>query len=146
MKRVPPSHPQKNHALRAQAIVELMLALPVLLMLLYGIIEVGRLIFIFSSVANASRQAVRYGAASGEINDVAFYQDCDGIRAVANQSAFIIPLQTLTQIPRWIHARSKCPSAMETASSSWSRLPMSQFSRSCQLNPWKLYLPARAHS
>jgi len=70
--------------------VELMLALPVLLMLLYGIIEVGRLIFIFSSVANASRQAARYGAASGEINDVAFYQDCDGIRAVANQSAFII--------------------------------------------------------
>jgi len=70
--------------------VELMLALPVLLMLLYGIIEVGRLIFIFSSVANASRQAARYGAASGEINDVTFYQDCDGIRAVANQSAFII--------------------------------------------------------
>jgi len=41
-------------------------------------------------VANASRQAARYGSASGEINDVAFYQDCDGIRAVANQSAFII--------------------------------------------------------
>jgi hypothetical protein len=75
---------------RAQAIVELMLALPVLLILLYGIIEVGRLIFIFSSVANASRQAARYGSASGEINNVAFYQDCDGIRAVANQSAFII--------------------------------------------------------
>ena len=67
-----------------------MLALPVLLMLLYGIIEVGRLIFIFSSVANASRQAARYGSASGEIDNVAFYQDCDGIRAVANQSAFII--------------------------------------------------------
>lgn len=79
--------PQK---IRAQAIVEFMLALPVLLMLLYGIIEVGRLIFIFSSVANASRQAARYGSASGEIDNVAFYQDCDGIRAVANQSAFII--------------------------------------------------------
>jgi hypothetical protein len=79
--------PKKN---RGQAIVEFMLALPVLLMLLYGIIEVGRLIFIFSSVANASRQAARYGSASGEIDNVAFYQDCDGIRAVANQSAFII--------------------------------------------------------
>lgn len=67
-----------------------MLVLPVLLMLLYGIIEVGRLIFIFASVANASRQAARYGSASGEINDKAFYQDCDGIRAVANESAFII--------------------------------------------------------
>ena len=70
--------------------MEFMLALPVLLMLLYGIIEVGRLIFIFSSVANASRQAARYGSASGEVDNVAFYQDCDGIREVANQSAFII--------------------------------------------------------
>lgn len=74
----------------AQATVEFMLALPILLMLLYGMIEVGRLIFIFSSVANASRQAARYGSASGEINNVTFYQDCDGIREVANQSAFII--------------------------------------------------------
>jgi len=76
--------------IRAQAIVEFMLALPVLLLLLYGVIEVGRLIFIFSSVANASRQAARYGSASGEIDNVAFYQDCEGIRAVANESAFII--------------------------------------------------------
>jgi hypothetical protein len=81
---------RKFHAKRAQAVVEFMLALPVLLMLLYGIIEVGRLIFIFSSVANASRQAARYGSASGKINDTAFYQDCEGIRAVANQSAFIL--------------------------------------------------------
>jgi hypothetical protein len=87
MKLFPLRQPKKY---RAQAIVEFMLALPVLLMLIYGVIEVGRLIFIFSSVANASRQAARYGSASGEINDVAFYQDCEGIRAVANQSAFII--------------------------------------------------------
>jgi hypothetical protein len=82
--------PNQHKKFRAQAIVEFMLALPVLLMLLYGIIEIGRLIFIFSSVANASRQAARYGSASGEIDNVAFFQDCDGIRSVANQSAFII--------------------------------------------------------
>jgi len=87
MKLFPIKQPKKN---RGQAIVEFMLALPVLLMLLYGVIEVGRLIFIFSSVANASRQAARYGSASGEIDNVAFYQDCEGIRAVANQSALII--------------------------------------------------------
>jgi len=81
---------KQSKSFRAQAIVEFMLALPVLLMLIYGIIEIGRLIFIFSSVANASRQAARYGSASGEIDNVAFYQDCEGIRAVANQSAFII--------------------------------------------------------
>jgi Flp pilus assembly protein TadG len=81
---------KQSKTFRAQAIVEFMLALPVLLMLLYGIIEVGRLIFIFSSVANASRQAARYGSASGEVDGVTFYEDCEGIRAVANQSAFII--------------------------------------------------------
>jgi hypothetical protein len=90
MKRFPPRYLPKNRTQRAQAVVEFMLALPVLLMLLYGIVEVGRLIFIFSSVANASRQAARYGSASGEINNVAFYKDCEGIREVANQSAFII--------------------------------------------------------
>jgi hypothetical protein len=81
---------KQHKKIRAQAMVEFMLALPILLMLLYGMIEVGRLIFIFSSVANASRQAARYGSASGEINNVTYYQDCDGIREVANESAFII--------------------------------------------------------
>lgn len=70
--------------------VEFMLALPLLLVLLIGTIEVGRLIFIFSSVANASRQAARYGSGSGDINNVTYYQDCDGIRQVANASAFIV--------------------------------------------------------
>jgi hypothetical protein len=58
--------------------------------LLYGIIEVSRLVFIFASVANASRQAARYGSAAGEIDNVHYYQDCEGIREVANESAIII--------------------------------------------------------
>lgn len=70
--------------------VEFMLALPVLVMLIYGIIEVSRLIFIFASVANASRQAARYGAGSGEPNSgITYYQDCDGIRDAANRSAIL---------------------------------------------------------
>ncbi len=82
---------QKNDRSKsAQAMVEFMLALPVLVMLLYGIIEVSRLIFIFASVANASRQAARYGAGSGEpITNTTYYQDCDGIREVANRSAIL---------------------------------------------------------
>ncbi len=74
---------------RAQAMVEFMLALPLLLVLIYGTIEVARLIFIFSSVANASRQAARYGSGAGEIDNVSFYQDCDGIREAANASAIL---------------------------------------------------------
>jgi len=76
---------------QAQAMVEFMLALPVLLLLIYGIVEVARLIFIYSSVTNASRQAARYGAASGLNSDgIPRFQDCEGIREVANRSAFIV--------------------------------------------------------
>jgi hypothetical protein len=83
-----PTH--KNKSRRAQAMVEFMLALPVLVALLYGIIEVSRLIFIFASVANASRQAARYGAGSGEpLSNTTYYQDCEGIRDMANQSAIL---------------------------------------------------------
>ena len=75
---------------QAQAMVEFMLVLPLLVVLLYGIIEVSRLVFIFASVANASRQAARYGAVAGEMENGYYYQDCDGIRDVANRSAIIV--------------------------------------------------------
>ena len=80
----------KHKSRRAQAMVEFMLALPVLVALLYGIVEVSRLIFIFASVANASRSAARYGAGSGEpYDETTYYQDCDGIRDAANRSAIL---------------------------------------------------------
>ncbi len=75
---------------RAQAMVEFMLVLPFLLLLIYGIIELARLAFIFSSASNASRAAARYGAASGENEQgTPHYRDCDGIREIVNESAFI---------------------------------------------------------
>ena len=70
--------------------VEFALVLPFLLLLLYGIIELARLAFIFSSASNASRAAARYGAASGEnAEGIPHYRDCDGIRKIVNESAFI---------------------------------------------------------
>lgn len=80
---------KKRKASPAQAMVEFMLVLPLMVILLYGIIEMSRLIFIFASVANASRQAARYGAGSGEFDGITYYQDCDGIRDTANQSAIL---------------------------------------------------------
>lgn len=86
---IPRKHLRGNKT-RGQAMVEFMLALPLLLLLIYGTLEVARLIFVFSSVANASRQAAKFGAGAGEINNVAFYQDCDAIRDVAESSAIIV--------------------------------------------------------
>lgn len=74
----------------AQAMVEFAIALPILLMLLYGILEAGRLLFIYSSIVTASRQAVRYGSATGVgTNGVPRYQDCAGIRASAQRADFL---------------------------------------------------------
>ena len=74
----------------AQAMVEFAIALPILLMLLYGILEAGRLLFIYSSVVTASRQAVRYGSATGVgTSGVLRYRDCAGIRAAAQRADFL---------------------------------------------------------
>jgi Flp pilus assembly protein TadG len=80
--------------LRGQAIVEFAIALPVLLMLLVGIMEVGRMLFMYASVVNSSRDAVRYASAYGRSDDGYLkYKYCDGIASVAKASGFILNLQ-----------------------------------------------------
>ncbi len=66
--------------------VEFALAIPIVLILILGIIEGGRLLFIYASVASASREAARYGAAMGDNGSgVARYEDCSGIQAAAER-------------------------------------------------------------
>lgn len=74
----------------AQAMVEFALVLPILLLLIYGLIEVGRLLFIYSSVVSAARSAARYGSTTG-VNAAGIfrYRDCEGMRDAAKRVAFI---------------------------------------------------------
>lgn len=75
---------------KAQAMVEFALVLPILLLLLYGLLEAGRLLFIYSTIVTGSRQAVRYGSATGEgTGAVPRYQDCTGIRQAAQRVDFL---------------------------------------------------------
>lgn len=71
-----------------QGLVEFALILPLLLLVSFGIIEVGRLLFIYTSVSAASREAARYAAASGiaESGEV-YYLDTVGIEDAANRIA-----------------------------------------------------------
>lgn len=84
----------------AQAMVEFAIALPVLLLLLYGILEAGRLLFLYSTVVTASRQASRYGSTTGEgggstplygdsRSTVKRFQDCAGIRGAADAVGYL---------------------------------------------------------
>ena len=54
---------------RGQAIVEFVLALPILLFILFGIIEFARLTFAWMAVQNSARFGIRY-AVTGEFNDI----------------------------------------------------------------------------
>ena len=80
----------------AQAMVEFALVLPILLLVVYGLLEAGRLLFIYATVTTAARQAVRYASATGE-NDSGTprFQDCAGITAAANSVAFITDFDTI---------------------------------------------------
>jgi hypothetical protein len=101
--------PKKN---KAQAMVEFALVLPILLLLLYGILEAGRLLFIYSTIVTASRQAVRYGSATGQGQDytslggpdnrgIPRYQDCYGIRLAAQRVDFLNAIQDNDIIIQW---------------------------------------------
>ena len=84
-------------AFKAQAIVEFAIVLPILLLVLYGILEVGRYLFIYSAATNASRNAVRYASAVGYDDDhgLTKYNYCEGIKKTALDSAYLVPDSTI---------------------------------------------------
>ena len=97
---------------KAQAMVEFAIVLPILLLLLYGILEAGRLLFIYSTIVTSSRQAVRYGSATGQGQDytalggpnntgIPRYQDCYGIRLAAQRVDFLNAVQDNDIIIQW---------------------------------------------
>jgi hypothetical protein len=77
-----------------QGVLEFALALPIMLILIMGIVDFGRMMITYTAVASASREAARYGAAVGDdgFGTLAKYEDCDGIRETAQRvaDAFLI--------------------------------------------------------
>jgi Flp pilus assembly protein TadG len=91
-----PNTPKNNayrnaHAVeKAQTMVEFALILPLLLFIIFGLIEFGRLLATYSMVTTSSRDAARYGAAAGDVGGgVPHYLDCAGIRAAARKNAIL---------------------------------------------------------
>lgn len=71
---------------KGQGLVEFALVLPLLLMLIFGIIEFGRLLFVYAAVNTASREAARYGSAAGDNGSGTLrYEDCGGMVAAAQR-------------------------------------------------------------
>ena len=89
---------QKVPGARGQAIVEFSLVLMILMVVLVGILEVGRLMFMYAAINNASREAARYASAIGRDTDPDTgitsekYKFCTMIEKMAKRSAFFTPL------------------------------------------------------
>lgn len=79
---------------RGQGIVEFALVLPIFLILVVGVIEMGHLLYLYSSVYAGAREAARYGASVSEEGlTTPRFADCDGIRNQARRIAFLSNLE-----------------------------------------------------
>jgi Flp pilus assembly protein TadG len=84
---------QANSGRKGQAMVEFMLVLPVLMLILMGIIEFGRIFATYAMISSASREASRYGASVGDNGSgVPRYLDCTGMRDAARRVAVLSEL------------------------------------------------------
>jgi Flp pilus assembly protein TadG len=103
---------QIKHRHNAQALVEFALALPIFLMVVYGLLETGRLVYLYSAVTTASREAARYGAAWGVNNTadmVPKYADCLGIKDTARKVGILLNLLNGNIVVQYDHGPGTLP-------------------------------------
>jgi hypothetical protein len=83
--------PRKQDAERGQALIEFALTVPIFLMLVFGIIDLARLVFAYTQVIDAARQGVRYGIVEGLEKGNYQYLDCNGIIGAAQDTPGLVP-------------------------------------------------------
>jgi hypothetical protein len=83
--------PTKQDAEQGQALIEFALTVPILFLLVFGIIDLARLVFAFTQVIDAARQGVRYGIVEGLEKGNYQYLDCDGIEDAARDTPGLVP-------------------------------------------------------
>ncbi len=95
---------RRRGARPGQGLVEFMLVLPVLLLLILGIIELGRMFLILAEATSASREASRYGASVGSDGAGGLrYLDCSGMRAAARRMFAISTVPDSAITVAWDH-------------------------------------------
>ncbi|TFG69916.1 MAG: pilus assembly protein, partial [Anaerolineales bacterium] len=73
---------------QAQGLVEFALLLPVLMLILIGTIEFGRILIIYTSISNAAREGSRYGVVAPA--------DVTGITNIVRDRVILIPPADVT--------------------------------------------------
>lgn len=70
---------RRKHLEKGHALTEMALTLPIVLMLVMGIVDFGRMLYLYAQIANAAREGARYGSVVG-LDSVPQYRDCENIR------------------------------------------------------------------
>ncbi len=98
----------------AQTMVEFALVFPIVLLITYGIIEFGRMVFIYAAVTGSAREGARYGAAGGNYTS-RYYMDCTGILDAVQRGALLLPIDNhdvsiwYDRGPNTNHIKNSCP-------------------------------------
>ena len=71
-----------------QALVEFSLILPILLFVILGIVDYGRVLFVFSNATSSLRAASRNAALAGDASNPNAYANCDNILSTASDIRF----------------------------------------------------------
>lgn len=80
---------------RGTTLVEFAMALPVFMLLVFGLIEFSRLMSAHTAVETAARESARYGSAIGlSPGGLPRYIDCDAIRQAGMQAAVAVHLES----------------------------------------------------
>lgn len=110
----------------AQAIVEFAIVLPILLVVIIGLLEVGRMVFIYSAINNASRNAVRYASAYGtaaSLTDSSVhyrkYLYCDGIKDTALKSAYLVSQSSVSVTIDYFDSTNTYVGTCNTSGGEW---------------------------
>ena len=79
--------PESNKRQKGQALIEFTLTIPILLLIMLGIIDFGRIFFTYAQAASAIRDGARFAAVLGYGTNQP-YLDCDGMRAAVGDFWF----------------------------------------------------------
>jgi Flp pilus assembly protein TadG len=81
-----------RHA-RGQAIAEFALAVPVFLLMVFGLLDIGRVVYVNNAIAQGAREAARWGSVQGRSGTAA---GLTSIAAYARSSMAAVPNPTVT--------------------------------------------------
>lgn len=81
---------------RGATLVEFAIIVPLLLLLLFGIIEFGRIITEFTTIRTAAREGARFATTVETTGGVPNYRNCSGIIAAANSKLVIGTIESIS--------------------------------------------------